>query len=224
MSRTNAPSIRLKESTSTSWGNAAAGKGERERPMNNPWVLVSLLGIAIFGFAWLSSGRGREDHSQNAADPAYDRLLEDLETENRELLDAVSKFKQEQDGVVKGLVKQIVGLERQVATLAEQSAAFSLRAAELPAGLEIAAAALPSAPIEVSQAAASPAATPAAEPEQAAEEESRHPASIRERYAELLTLHENGRSVEQIAKAVGMNKGEVQLILQLARREEEQLA
>ena len=33
-------------------------------------------------------------------------------------------------------------------------------------------------------------------------------------------MHEKGKSVEQIAKATGMNKGEVQLILQLARREE----
>jgi hypothetical protein len=50
------------------------------------------------------------------------------------------------------------------------------------------------------------------------------PTSIRGRYPELLELYDKGRSVEQIAKAMGLNKGEVQLILQLARREEEQHA
>ena len=47
------------------------------------------------------------------------------------------------------------------------------------------------------------------------------PTTIRGRYPELFNMHDKGRSVEQIAKALGMNKGEVQLILQLVRREEE---
>jgi DNA-directed RNA polymerase specialized sigma24 family protein len=37
-------------------------------------------------------------------------------------------------------------------------------------------------------------------------------------------MHDKGRSIEQIAKAMGINKGEVQLILQLVRREEQQHA
>jgi hypothetical protein len=44
--------------------------------------------------------------------------------------------------------------------------------------------------------------------------------SMRTRYAELFNLHDQGKGVEAIAKKLGMNKGEVNLILQLSRQEE----
>lgn len=44
--------------------------------------------------------------------------------------------------------------------------------------------------------------------------------SIYYRYAELFDMYNSGKSVETIAKKLGKNKGEVQLILQLAKQEE----
>ncbi|MFD0698356.1 DUF6115 domain-containing protein [Paenibacillus sp. GCM10027628] len=44
--------------------------------------------------------------------------------------------------------------------------------------------------------------------------------SMKTRYAELFSLHDQGKSVEAIAKKLGMNKGEVSLILQLSSQEE----
>lgn len=44
--------------------------------------------------------------------------------------------------------------------------------------------------------------------------------SIHNRYAELFEMYEQGKSIESIAKKLGKNKGEVQLILQLAKQEE----
>ncbi|OCT13789.1 hypothetical protein A8709_19635 [Paenibacillus pectinilyticus] len=44
--------------------------------------------------------------------------------------------------------------------------------------------------------------------------------SMKSRYAELFLLHDQGKSVEAIAKKLNMNKGEVSLILQLSRQEE----
>lgn len=44
--------------------------------------------------------------------------------------------------------------------------------------------------------------------------------SVRERYAELFELYDHGKSIDMVAKATGMARGEVQLILQLAKREE----
>ncbi|MGC5771481.1 hypothetical protein [Paenibacillus pabuli] len=44
--------------------------------------------------------------------------------------------------------------------------------------------------------------------------------SIKERYAELFNLYAEGKSVDAIAKQTGIQRGEVQLILQLAEREE----
>ncbi|WP_090816589.1 hypothetical protein [Paenibacillus sp. yr247] len=44
--------------------------------------------------------------------------------------------------------------------------------------------------------------------------------SMKSRYTELFSLHDQGKGVEAIAKKLGMNKGEVSLILQLSRQEE----
>jgi hypothetical protein len=190
----------------------------------SPWLSVVLFGLVIFGFAWLSPGGRREEEAGGGSDPAYDRLLEDLETENRELLDAVAKFKQEQDETVRRLVEQIAELERRMESL---NGSASAAPADPIAGAG-------SPPAQAPQEEAAPAvAASGGEPpnamqpenaEQAAKPAPVGPLSIRERYADLLTMHAKGRSIEQIAKAAGMNKGEVQLILQLARREEEQLA
>ncbi len=43
--------------------------------------------------------------------------------------------------------------------------------------------------------------------------------TVRERYPELFELYDEGKSIDTVAKATGMARGEVQLILQLAKRE-----
>ncbi|WP_424765765.1 DUF6115 domain-containing protein [Paenibacillus sp. sgz302251] len=43
--------------------------------------------------------------------------------------------------------------------------------------------------------------------------------SIHARYSELFELYDQGKSIEMISKKLGMNKGEVQLIIQLAKQE-----
>jgi hypothetical protein len=45
--------------------------------------------------------------------------------------------------------------------------------------------------------------------------------TITERYAELFDLYRQGKSIEFIAKKIGMNKGEVILIIDLAKQGEE---
>jgi DNA-binding NarL/FixJ family response regulator len=47
------------------------------------------------------------------------------------------------------------------------------------------------------------------------------PMQMKERYAELFLLHEQGKAIEYIAKKLNLNKGEVQLIIQLAKQEEQ---
>ncbi|MNP20313.1 hypothetical protein D3C76_1128800 [compost metagenome] len=43
--------------------------------------------------------------------------------------------------------------------------------------------------------------------------------SIKHRYAEVFELHEQGKSIDVIGKLVGLQRGEIQLILQLAKQE-----
>ncbi|MFC3797779.1 hypothetical protein [Cohnella sp. GCM10012308] len=199
-----------------------------------PWVTLVIAGAAIAGYGWLKP----EPKAQSAAivnEEAYDRLLEDLETENKELVDAVAAFKREQDDTVSRLGRRIRDLELQMEESAayrksdaygrEEPAAASEHVrlpAQPPAAAEARSERLSAAYIK--EAGSSPrqdeaidmAATTAAD---IASGPADRPPAIRERYAELLELYERGRSVEQVAKAMNMNKGEVQLVLQLAKRE-----
>jgi hypothetical protein len=190
----------------------------------NPWLAVVLLGVAITGYAWMMPKTNvREKETEIVNEAAYDQLLEDLETENRELVDAVAKFKKEQDETVDRLGRRIVDMEHQMKKWLEQppSSAAPLESKPLIV------------PTNSSPSNEIFAPTPSAEPAKEApmihaapevDEVVLPPATIRGRYPELLEMHDKGRSVDQIAKALGMNKGEVQLILQLAHREEQQHA
>jgi|HigsolmetaGSP12D_1036236.scaffolds.fasta_scaffold00881_11 DNA-binding NarL/FixJ family response regulator len=175
----------------------------------DPWVSIVLLGAAVAGWGWLLPKPERAGELRS--EEAYDRLLEDLEAENRELVDAVTQFKKEQDETVDRLSRRIRELERQVESFAARS--YPTAPAAEPAPNAAASADDSPPPREEASVGQAPAEEPAASP-----------VSIRARYAELLGLHARGRSVEQIAKAMNMNKGEVQLILQLAKREEMQRA
>ncbi|MBO9600300.1 MAG: hypothetical protein J7559_21085, partial [Cohnella sp.] len=81
----------------------------------SPWLSVVLLGVAITGYAWMmpkTSSKGKD--SEFSSESAYEQLLEDLEAENRELVDAVAKFKREQDETVDKLSRRIVDMEHQM--------------------------------------------------------------------------------------------------------------
>lgn len=220
----------------------------------DPWGTLVIAGAAIAGYGWLKP-EPKEQKQSFVNEDAYDKLLEDLETENRELVDAVAVFKREQDETVGRLGRRIRELERQMNEGGRRPALHAVAgAAETQPGLPAPGAAAASAPARPAAAettsgeapprsgaaaapgdvgapahradAASrpPAPTPAplsAEQDagQPEGEGTEAPLSIRERYRTLVDLYERGRSVEQVAKAMHMNKGEVQLILQLAKRE-----
>lgn len=193
--------------------------------MMSPWLSIVLLGAVISGYAWMiPKAKARAKETEFASEAAYNQLLEDLESENRELLDAVAKFKQEQDLTVEKLGRRIVDMEQQLSKWSEHvpsavapthSQTPILEASLIPTH-ENYVQSTESTPIQpISDISALHTAA-----EAIIEEIVIPPTTIRGRYPELLEMNEKGRSVEQIAKAMGMNKGEVQLILQLVRREE----
>lgn len=189
----------------------------------SPWLSIVLLGTAIAGYAWMMpkpTGGGKDP--EFAAEAAYDRLLEDLENENRELVDAVANFKREQDDTVQKLNRRVVEMEQQMRDLQQRSSDNTLSAVEKQAEPAAAKAAEPE--VNTAVHAAAVIVDEATAAGVTVEEISLPPTTVRGRYPELMALHDRGRSVDQIAKAMGLNKGEVQLILQLVRREEEQHA
>ena len=200
----------------------------------SPWLAIVILGTAIAGFAWMTPKAASKSGQEGfVSEEAYNELLENLEAENRELFDAVAKFKKEHDDKVEKLSRKVVDMESRMKRWAEKPVAEAANDADVRPSAsrtvypESEAAAVRSVALPDEQAVSREERLPAAEAplesaaaEAAAEAEPELPPnSIRGRYAELLELHESGRSVEQICKTLGMNKGEVQLILQLARRE-----
>ncbi|TVX97637.1 hypothetical protein [Cohnella terricola] len=211
--------------------------------MEQPWLYIVLLGAAITVYAWmLPRNEGKDKETNFVSEDAYTQLLEDLEAENRELFDAVAKFKQEHDDTTGKLSRRVVELENQMKKWSEQPSAVAMDSRP-PVLHSPSIAALESATPQIFQQSSLPIsdegrdpAVTSAESEsrsgsldvETVDEQSEEPIvpeiTIRGRYPELLELHDKGKSIEQIAKATGMNKGEVQLILQLARREERQHA
>lgn len=199
-----------------------------------PWISIVITGAAIAGYGLMipkNASASKTDSSGFQGEAAYDQLLEDLEAENRELIDAVSEFKREQDATVDKLSRRIRELERQMTEWSDRDRqAVSRAAAAAPAivqAQEEAAAGLAASPVAApaaayAQGASIERASAKAEEGNGNEEEAlpSGPVSIRTRYSALLELYERGRSIEQIAKELNMNKGEIQLILQLARRED----
>jgi hypothetical protein len=97
--------------------------------------------------------------------------------------------------------RQAVALRKRVA----EAEAAALEAAKTEAGTEVDIATVES-PV------------PADEPKP--EPPSRFANTVKSRYKEVFDLHDSGKSIEYIAKKLGKNKGEVQLILGLAKQEE----
>jgi len=198
-----------------------------------PWLLIALIGAAIAGYGFLLP---RGDDAPPSRDDSFERLMEDLEAENRGLLDAITRLKAEQDDTVERLGRRIHELEQEVDRLKERgrgAAPMSYADATFPAGAVTSSSVsaetedspkqATSAVSAIAQAAGTggPAAADGAGEGSAGEgDEAKPPLAIHERYAQLLELYRRGRSIEQISKAMNMNKGEVQLILQLAKREE----
>jgi len=206
--------------------------------VEEPWLLIAMIGAAIAAYGWLLP---RGDDAPARRDDSFERLLEDLEAENRGLLDAITRLKSEQDETVERLGRRIRELEQEVDSLKERSrAAAAMTPAEAPSerapssgDVSPQAHASTAAGESASRTGAAPSAngqaagTPVREAKDAADEaaagegaEAKGALAIHERYAQLLDLYRRGRSIEQISKALNMNKGEVQLILQLAKREE----
>jgi hypothetical protein len=198
-----------------------------------PWFYIVLLGAAALVYALLLPGR------QSAAAPkaemareleaTLEQYMAEIENENQELIDMVAQMKQ--DFVSKQLAQQeqIAELRRRLgdteasakqcetrlvlleSAMAEQTAGAAALGQGatlqvLPPQDDVAAA---------TESESQPLAQPSLpeEPEPAQEQ-------VRDRYPELFDLYDKGKSIDMIAKTMGLQRGEVQLILQLAKKEE----
>jgi len=178
-----------------------------------PWQLIVLLGAVAVAAALLMPRRGAGSRPDEASavqlKTALEQFMETMEADNREIAESIAGLQRRVREENAGRDERIAALEKRAEELEQMLSRTERRLEERIEGLGRGIAA--GAPA----AAADPEAVPDVEGRE------REEPTIRSRYAELFALHEQGKSVEAIAKQTGMNKGEVMLILQLAMREEE---
>ncbi|MFF2482622.1 DUF6115 domain-containing protein [Paenibacillus sp. NPDC058071] len=194
----------------------------------NEWTYVVLVGAVVLVAALFVPKPKRDGDSNGQSvsnmELALEQFMENMELDQKELVKLVADFREQTKAQDERKEQRIAELERKVSEL-ERGLEESRRIA-VPAY-----AAAPQQPAVPAYAAApqQPAGTAAQLHVQ--ETETTHevpPAAvsaavkptIQSRYADLLALYKEGKSIETIAKKLGMNKGEVQLILQLVKQEE----
>lgn len=188
--------------------------------MNQPWLYIVLLGGVIIVIGMMMPRKSPESDSQGTAsvhgmEAALEQFMENMEEENRKMVELIAKSRKEAQANAKSYDERMKQLELRCAELEHQLSKQTLSAAQIPhpyiadklTYAEHAALHQPSPPVPVPEAAPEP-------------DEPEVDTSIRGRYPELFDLYHSGKSVESISKKLGMNKGEVQLILQLSKQEE----
>ncbi|GIP46640.1 hypothetical protein D3C76_114760 [compost metagenome] len=199
-----------------------------------PWFYIVLLGAAALVYALLLPGRQSAAPKADMArelEATLEQYMAEIENENQELIDMVAQMKQ--DFVSKQLAgqEQIAELRRRLGDTEASAKQAETRLALLESAMEKSAVvtdlvpggtthALPG---MLPQLEAAAAATSESLPvvESPLPEEAEPPQEqVRDRYPELFELYGKGKSIDMIAKTMGLQRGEVQLILQLAKKEE----
>jgi hypothetical protein len=136
---------------------------------------------------------------------ALEQFMENMESDNKELVELVKQAQTDN-------AEQLAIRERRIIDLEH-------RCADLEARLEKVLVQPAAAVIQVKDAAVM-SATADSQQSPAVEEQPEPRVSIRTRYPGLFELYDSGKSIDTVSRKLGMNKGEVQLIIQLAKQEE----
>lgn len=171
-----------------------------------PWVTIVVVGAAIIAVALMKPNKDlpRSGSAISDIESTLDQFAEELEQDNQELIQLIAGLKRELEADINKLNGRMDAIEK--LGLHSSAPVIPAQAAQEPS-LSVAP---PSSP---SPAPSIPESVETSEPVMKA-------SSIQQRYAHILKLHEQGKSIEYIAKKNNLNKGEVQLIIQLAKQEE----
>lgn len=187
--------------------------------MQQPWLYVVLLGFACWMISRFVPKQETSSLTAKKMEESLEFFTAALEEENKELLESVALMKSDQEEQIRGLASRIDKLERiseeNSQTVQGLGTIVNRRLTVEESrrnGNEAAAARL--------DRQTSPNEQNVTIPETDAGEEMAALLDVKGRYGELFDMHSQGKSVEYIAKKLGMNKGEISLILHLNRKEE----
>lgn len=207
----------------------------------DPWFYIVLLGAAALIYALMlpakkdsaKPGRGGSEE----VEATLEQYLAEIEKENGELIDLVTQMKQDFAAKQLSQQEQLVELRKRLNDVELASRENHVKLGELEETSKANSAKEP-----VSGAPAVTAVDAAVKPDQSPpvielpeivnQVQESDPAvdaegdseiagtTVRERYPDLFDLYDKGKSLDMIAKTVGIQRGEVQLILQLAKKED----
>lgn len=179
------------------------------------WLYIVLLGLVIAVYAWLmpKSEKTLPSTMLKEFEETIEHFSMDMEEENRQLLQVIAEMKKDYEQQTKMLYNRMEWLEKQNQDLSDKIGDMSKSSTIVHTGevvskdiiFPVPSTAEPLAEVPLTQS------IPKTDPE----------ATIRVRYDKLFALYDQGKSTDFIAKKLGMNKGEVMLIMQLAKQEEQ---
>lgn len=142
---------------------------------------------------------------------ALEQFMENMEKDNEELVQLVRNAQLESKADATRKDQRIAQLEQKCEQLTDQLQI--MHSNRVPAGQQAERPANPPSEDRITQEHPE---IVQSEPDKASAPEAK---TIQSRYKDLFELYEQGKSIETISKKLGMNKGEVQLIIQLAKQE-----
>ncbi|KRF31899.1 hypothetical protein [Paenibacillus sp. Soil787] len=198
-----------------------------------PWMYVVLLGLILIVYArFLPKEQAAPSIKTNVVqeiEETIEHFAAEMDEQNQTLLNLFSKTKQDYEIELAKLAGRLESLEKQKHELSQELTKVHVNhqtnhrtnsAADVLSDVQPAV--ISGIPADNSaysvQVTSSELVAPAKE--SVVEEPIYTGLSMKSRYQELFSLHDQGKGVEAIAKKLGMNKGEVSLILQLSRQEE----
>ncbi|MDQ0914259.1 DUF6115 domain-containing protein [Paenibacillus sp. V4I5] len=198
-----------------------------------PWMYVVLLGLILIVYArFLPKEQASASTKKNVVqdiEETIEHFAAEMDEQNQTLLNLFSKTKQDYEIELAKLAGRLESLEKQKHELSQELTKVHVNhqmnqrtnaATDISSEAQHAVdSSIPiTNPADSVQVTSSELA--AASKESIVEEPIYTGLSMKSRYSELFSLHDQGKGVEAIAKKLGMNKGEVSLILQLSRQEE----
>ncbi|USB32069.1 hypothetical protein [Paenibacillus sp. YPG26] len=179
--------------------------------MGSPWFYIVLLGAAIIGYALFLPTRkpvgGQVSSGTADVEATLEHYMTEIEKENTEIIELMAELKQDTSAKQLSLQEQVAELRTRLLEVEKLTSLQEMRVGRLESH--------PPASMENAKGTAAPLVE-----EPAGEVPAAPKNTVRDRYPELFALYDQGKSIDGIAKTLDMQRGEIQLILQLASKEE----
>lgn len=194
----------------------------------SPWIIIVILGACAIAYAFIMPRKDKPQQPSHQLVQEIESTLEhymtEIEQDNDALIQRVAELKGESAAADQRMQSQLQQLQERLDQLEQQKG----RTADFEVGSPLGPVRTTGQASEGLQAqrlldsvraeAGQQHESAALQVTEDAEESKRD--SIKDRYTELFRLHDEGKSMDAISKQTGIQLGEVQLILQLAEREE----